>query len=88
MLCFFHYSILFDYFRTPRNDDGPSPIPFPPAPHSGPPTGLLTNRRGRIYREIPLSFTPTSPVSLGITATPSVFDGELQDLRGGPEDEN
>ena len=77
-----------DDFRTPRNDGGPSPIPFPQPPHSGPPTGLPTNRRGRRYTEIPLTYTPTTPISLGETATPSVFDGELQDLRGGPEDEN
>jgi hypothetical protein len=78
-----------DDFRTPRNDGGLSPISIPQRPHSGPPTGLLTNRRGRIYREIPLSFTPTSPVSLGITASPSVFAGSLQDFeREGAEDEN
>ncbi len=74
-----------DDFRTPISDGGgPSPIPFPPPPHSGPPTGLLTNRRGRRYTEVPSSFTPTTPVSLNETASPSVFGGELQDLRGGP----
>ena len=77
-----------DDFRTPRNYGGPSPISLPQRPHSGPPTGLPTNRRGRRYTEIPLTYTPTTPISLGETATPSVFDGELQDLRGGPEDEN
>ena len=76
-----------DDFRTPRNDGGPSPIPFPS--HSGPPTGLISNRRGRRYTEVPSSFTPTTPVSLGETASPSVFGGELQDFqRGGAENEN
>ena len=78
-----------DDFRTPLSDGGgPSPIPFPQPPHSGPPTGLIPNRRGRIYRQIPSSFTPTTPISLGETASPSLFGGSLQDFeRGGAEDE-
>ena len=71
-----------DDFRTPISDGGP-----PPA-HSGPPTGLIPNRRGRIYRQIPSSFTPTTPISLGETASPSVYGGSLQDFeRGGAGDE-
>ena len=74
-----------DDFRTPRNDGNPSPISFPQPPHSGPPTGLISNRRGRRYTEIISSFTPNTPISLGAeTASPSVFSGEFQDFeRGG-----
>ena len=37
-----------DDFRTPRNDGNPSPISFPQRPHSGPPTGLISNRKSKI----------------------------------------
>ena len=77
-----------DDFRTPRNDGGPSPISYPVPAHSGPPTGLVGNRRGRIYTEIPLGYTPTTPVSTGAeTASPSIFGGEFQDFDRGESKE-
>ena len=68
-----------DFFRTPNNDGGPSPIQLPTPPQSGPPTGLISNRRGRRYTEIPEAYTPNTPVSLSAeTASPSVFGGDFQ----------